>query len=96
MSLIVLKVSSWMEVIYMNIFLLVVKVSIHKQTQKQMMICFWVWLRVLSLSTNKKIFMYITSVQLETFSTISDIVIYILNWFFFIVQLDAQLFLPLL
>jgi len=26
--------------------------------------------------------MYITSIQLETFSTISDIVIYILNWFF--------------
>jgi len=26
--------------------------------------------------------MYITCVQLETFSTISDIITYILNWFF--------------
>jgi len=36
MSLIVLKVSSWMEVMYVNIFLLVVKDSTRKQTQKQM------------------------------------------------------------
>jgi len=36
MSLIVLKVSSWTEVIYKNIFLLVVKDSTRKQTQKQM------------------------------------------------------------
>jgi len=35
MSLIVLKVSSWKEVIYMNIFLLVVKDSTRKQSQKQ-------------------------------------------------------------
>ena len=34
-----------------------------------------------------------TSVQLETFSTISDVINYIVNcFFFFIVQLDAQLF----
>jgi len=32
MSLIVQKVSSWTEVIYMNIFLLVVKDSTRKQT----------------------------------------------------------------
>ena len=36
MLLIVLKVSSWTEVIYMNIFLLVVKDSNRKQTQKEM------------------------------------------------------------
>jgi len=45
-------------------------------------ICFWVCLRVLSLTTNKNIFMYITSIQLETFSTLSDIINYILNCFF--------------
>ena len=31
---------------------------------------------------HKKIFIYITSVQLETFSAISDVINYILNWFF--------------
>ena len=36
MSLIVLEVSSWTQVIYMNIFLLVVKDSTRKQTQKWM------------------------------------------------------------
>jgi len=35
MPLIVLKVSSWMEVIYMNIYLLIVKSSTRKQPQKQ-------------------------------------------------------------
>jgi len=46
---------------------------------------------VLSLNANKKISMYITSVQLETFGAISDIINYILN--FFIVQLDATVIL---
>jgi len=36
MSFVVLEVCSWREVIYMNIFLLVVKDSTRKQTQKQM------------------------------------------------------------
>ena len=36
MSFVVLEVSSWTEVIYMNIFLLVVKDSTRKQTQKHM------------------------------------------------------------
>ena len=64
MSLIVLKVSSRTEVVYMNTFLSIVKDSTRKQ----------VCLRVLSLTTNKKVFMHTTSVLLETFSTISDII----------------------
>jgi len=34
---------------------------------------------VLCLTTNKKIFLYIASVQLETFSTITDIISYLLT-----------------